>query len=271
MIRFVSPDLESVMISYLDQLGEFHAKLYSQYQTYGAQSKIVDFWLLLNAQQTLCGVISRLEDRLTVVAQQNCDLKELAYFLCAAGKSVLGELGLLTQLNAIIHGELYSSWMVRVSKDRKDACALLPHKSALGADGIQIQVRPADQLRQVYTINAAADTAFTQMPYDSWLTEISHKVRHQLAQIYILYQADKPISTMGIYFQNTHTALLGGLATLPEWEKCGYGSRILQDTVDAAIRKNLCCGLFTANDQLLPFYQKNGFEPVGRWGVLHFP
>ena len=84
MIRFVTPELEALFCEKSVQFGIFGAKIYSQYQTYGAQSGILDMWLLFD-DTYVTGCVSRFGGLLTAACTPRADVEELAVFLRAVG------------------------------------------------------------------------------------------------------------------------------------------------------------------------------------------
>ena len=80
MIRFVTPELEALFCEKSVQFGIFGAKIYSQYQTYGAQSGILDMWLWFD-DTYVTGCVSRFGGLLTAACTPRADVEELAVFL----------------------------------------------------------------------------------------------------------------------------------------------------------------------------------------------
>ena len=113
MIRFVTPELEALFCEKSVQFGIFGAKIYSQYQTYGAQSGILDMWLLFD-DTYVTGCVSRFGGLLTAACTPRADVEELAVFLRAVGgRAVEGMLPLIERVRAVTRGELCSSRVMR--------------------------------------------------------------------------------------------------------------------------------------------------------------
>ena len=115
MIRFVTPELEALFCEKSVQFGIFGAKIYSQYQTYGAQSGILDMWLLFD-DTYVTGCVSRFGGLLTAACTPRADVEELAVFLRAVGgRAVEGMLPLIERVRAVTRGELCSSRVMRAA------------------------------------------------------------------------------------------------------------------------------------------------------------
>ena len=242
MIRFVTPELEALFCEKSVQFGIFGAKIYSQYQTYGAQSGILDMWLLFD-DTYVTGCVSRFGGLLTAACTPRADVEELAVFLRAVGgRAVEGMLPLIERVR--------------------------PAPAPCGADGAPC---PADRLVPVYALLCAADPLFAARADEAgWLTELSHKTRHGLAEIYILKVKNSPISTSGIYFKGTDSAILAGVATVPAMRGRDYGRRLVEHTTAAALAQGLTPYLLTADDRLGAFYTACGFMDAGQWARLEW-
>ena len=143
-----------------------------------------------------------------------------------------------------------------------------PAPAPCGADGAPC---PADRLVPVYALLCAADPLFAARADEAgWLTELSHKTRHGLAEIYILKVKNSPISTSGIYFKGTDSAILAGVATVPAMRGRGYGRRLVEHTTAAALAQGLTPYLLTADDRLGAFYTACGFMDAGQWARLEW-
>ncbi|MEY8359119.1 GNAT family N-acetyltransferase [Anaerotruncus colihominis] len=263
MIRFVTPELEALFCEKSVQFGIFGTKIYSQYQTYGSQSGILDLWLSFD-DTYVTGCVSRFGGLLTAACTPRADVEELAVFLRAVGgRAVEGMLPLIERVRAVTRGELCSSRVMRA-----DSCGCLHAPAPCGADGAPC---PADRLAPVYALLCAADPIFAAKADEAaWLTELSHKTRHDLAEIYILKVENTLISTSGIYFKDADSAILAGVATAPAMRGRGYGRRLVEYTAAAALAQGLTPYLLTADDRLGAFYTACGFMDVGRWARLEW-
>ena len=102
MICFVTPELEALFCEKSVQFGIFGAKIYSQYQTYGAQSGILDLWLLFD-DTYVTGCVSRFGGLLTAACTPRADVEELAVFLRAVGgRAVEGMLPLIERVRFVL-------------------------------------------------------------------------------------------------------------------------------------------------------------------------
>lgn len=263
MIRFVMPDLEALFVEKAPTFGIFGVKLYSQYRTYGAQSTVAEFWLIVENEQS-CGAVSRLDGRFTVAATALTDAQtdELGEFLCAVGGvSVEGALSVIKRLSAFSVSPPISSWVLRGAE------GLLSAPPPIG-----VTIERAASLRAVYDLLCESDATFRAgAPYDAWLCELSHKTRHGLAEVFTLSVDNLVVSTQSILFRDETTAILAAVATHPAARRRGYAGVLLDFVARSAQASGLALCLLAGSDALLPFYAKNGFVPIERWGILFPP
>lgn len=266
MIRFVSPELVPLFEESVGRFGIFGTKIYSQYQTYGVTDGILDLWLLLAGDRAV-GAVSRLDGTMTLAASGAADADELAAFIGSAGcRFFEGERALCERVNAVIRGELCSSRILRWGGLPASAEAR-PTAAALCADGIPPDaVTPADNLGEVYALLCVAEPEFAaHTGYAAWLTEVSHKQRHGLADIYILKVDRNIVSTISIYFKGASHAILAGLATDPACRGRGYARRMMAYATASALAQGLEPWLLVSGDGVSAFHRACGYVDAGFW------
>ncbi|RLL09689.1 N-acetyltransferase [Anaerotruncus massiliensis (ex Liu et al. 2021)] len=186
-------------------------------------------------------------------------------------RSYEGERALCERVNAVIRGGLRSSRILRWGGRSAPADAR-PAAAAPCANGVPPGIAaPAEDLGAVYALLCAADPAFTaQADYAAWLTEVSHKRRHGLADIYILKVDNRIVSTIGIYFKDASRAILAGLATNPACRGRGYARRMMAHATNAALAQGLEPWLLTAEDGIAAFHRACGYRDAGFWSKGNF-
>ncbi|MFR9189748.1 MAG: GNAT family N-acetyltransferase [Anaerotruncus massiliensis (ex Togo et al. 2019)] len=117
-----------------------------------------------------------------------------------------------------------------------DAALPRPGPARTAFPGLPRPPRPGSR----HALLCAADPAFAaRTDYAAWLTEVSHKRRHGLADIYILKVDERIVSTIGIYFKDASRAILAGLATDPACRGRGYARRMMAHATNAALAQGL--------------------------------
>lgn len=252
MIRFLSPEDDQVLRGLLLSQGIYGVKALSQYETYGPFTGIVDFWLLGKKNEPT-GVLFRQGSLFGVCGQG--DPEELSDFLGAmAPQEVEGPPELLDDLR--IEGVRRDGWLFSVSPFLKD---WKPRRE---------MVRP-QSLSHVYQLLCQGEPGFGErIPYEGWLTENSHKVRHGLADIWVAYHQGVPVCTNGVYYKSQEIGLVASGTTAPSWRGKGYFQDILGWTAYQSLKQGQAPWLVAATPQLRELYIRLKLEEKGGWGRL---
>ncbi|MBQ6706504.1 MAG: GNAT family N-acetyltransferase [Clostridia bacterium] len=101
---------------------------------------------------------------------------------------------------------------------------------------------PADDLcelspREVYPVLQAAfgDNA---PPFDGWYVDISHRLRHGLCHMAAIRFDDQPVSAAMTVAECEHTAVIGGVCTLPEYRRQGLAGRCVLGLSSKILKEN---------------------------------
>lgn len=258
MIGYITEEASEDFIDALDTLGIFSVKIYSQYMTYGAESRIVDFWEVLN-EGKLVGAVSKLEGLLTIAAAPQADAEELAAFIQAVGAvAVEADFELIQSLSSKLDKPCESSWVMG-----------FPQRFQHPVENSSEEIVQTSNFREVYHLLSKTDPhSFSTVAYDGWLCEMSHKYRHGLAEVFVLIKDKQICATASLLFESRERVIIAAIATEPSQRGCGYASRLTSYLVQRALEKGKTPYLFTREDTLERFYRRCGFVPAGRWGRI---
>lgn len=259
MIRFVDHTLEPQFLDFAGKLGIFGVKIACQYCAYGNVSPSAQFWLSQDESGISNGIIAKIDGRITVAAGTAFDREEFASFLAALGGGILE--GDERLIGTFAGGNTAPAAAGAVLKRLPLAGTGTARNAAAG------RVQIPRKLEDVYMLLAQVNPAF-DVPFDAWLTDVSHKTRHGLANIAVIYDGDKPASTAGFYFIHQASAILAGVATNPQSRGLGYASSLIAHLAALADGQGLTVYTQTASEAMLPFYQKFGFEIDTGWAHI---
>lgn len=260
MIRLAAPEELSIKLA-PGRLGVFAVKQFCQAQVYGQTPGVFSLWIQRPARdRPVCAAVSKFSGVLTVSAVPGIlqrELEELAAFLLQIGGDRLeGEQSLL-QLLGIAGDALLPFSCGQVMRLRGAQGNLAP------ADA---RIHTAQTLAPVYHLLCAADEHFAgQSHYETWLADFSHRCRHQSAQCLILIENQEIVSTLSISFLWGKNALVGGVATHPQYRGRGYAGALLTHLHELARKRGLSLWLLAADETLAVFYRRFGWEGVSRW------
>lgn len=103
-------------------------------------------------------------------------------------------------------------------------------------------------------------------PFNSWYPDVSHRLRHGNSHISVIQDDKKVISTAMTVAETDNAAVLGQVATHPDFRRRGMAETCVKSTVFQCKGKKLY--ILPVDDIALKLYKKLGFEIVGGWAEL---
>lgn len=261
MIKIVEPHTKQDFITGAQIEPLVGAKLLSFLDAYGLENwNIASFWVVYNEENKVMGSILRAEGSLSLSLDANVNLAELLDFFKMIGGFfevfLMGELPFLRSISSHLGGFLYHSTAFTYTNAINDVSLPTLHNTNPNLTDV------------FHCIKTASPHFGSRVHYETWLSDTSYKVRHHLAYVIAIQEADAILSTGGLYAIGTHHAVLSSLATHPEHRKKGYATHIVKALVQKSLECNKTPTLFCGSDALVPFYENLGFTPCGIWGNL---
>ncbi|MDD2956311.1 MAG: GNAT family N-acetyltransferase [Oscillospiraceae bacterium] len=245
MIRAVTGE-DPGFLAYLQREDVFAAYIDTRYRTFGQDLRRVAFWK--QEEQAVTGAASLNDGELILCG--DFDPEELCAFVGMSGcRSVTGPYRLLSPLSEHFDRGLTARTILKFSPER-----------ALPPGGELFQPR----LEEVFSVLSRVFEELRDMPFDMWYTTVSHKVRHGLALVAGEEVDGVLAATAGIYNQNSGIAVLGAVATLPEYRGRGCAGRLVSSLALRAMEEGRAPYIVSKNDHARRLYEKLGFAPVGQ-------
>lgn len=122
-------------------------------------------------------------------------------------------------------------------------------------------------LRDLYRL--LSDVFDDMTPFDGWYVDVSHRVRHGCCHIAIASEDTRMVSAAMTVAETETAALIGGVATLPDYRRRGAASRCIRDLIAALPQKELF--IAPSDDDAARLYKTFGFVPWGTWAELSLP
>lgn len=258
MIRFLEGELLPQWEAACRLEPVFGGKLETLLAVYGVGSLHCGFWVVLDGDGLPVGGVAREGDTFTLALSPLADAEELAQFLAAIGGSrAEGREPFLTALAKGLGGAGHRSPLLAYRGSS-------PPFAPLAVE--------ADHLTAVYRLLCAADPSFVgSAPYEPWLCGFFARVRAGRASAFLCGEGGKPVSTASVYHLGAGYGMLGSVATLPEYRGKGYASQAVLAAVAWVLRRGAVPVLLPAGEELLPFYTRLGFAPLGEAGQFFLP
>ena len=223
----------------------FAARITALALTYGTQQNFALFWVQ-SIENKPVAAISRVDGNMTLCCTENTDFEELAAFVNAVGySSVTANLQTLELLN-FKHSD--SSYIVEYKGE--NCCS---------EDGILWDCNKKD----VY--NLLLDCGFEMGDYGAFLADYCSRLNKGTARL-AAFEENGLLACASALFIGKKCVLLGAVATKESARGRGLASKLV--TALAEKEKDKKVFLFCRNDGLLGFYEKMGFECVGRWADI---
>jgi GNAT superfamily N-acetyltransferase len=223
-------------------------KLLSYFQAYGTQYEFCRFFRL--TEETHTGFMLLFNATLLICAEQPVALEETATFV---------------QMHLPFRIECPASFLPALSalpnyqKLRRTMFALTPQPVSSTFQPDAISTHP--NLTAVYHI---LHEGFPNLlSYPIWLTDTSHRCRHQVSQV-LTYRDS---TTLTVLFDIDNCVLIGQVATCPEARGSGYARDFLRWLANQMEQQGKYAVLY-ALDIRVSFYREIGFQEVETEWVL---
>lgn len=104
-------------------------------------------------------------------------------------------------------------------------------------------------------------------PFDSWYADVHHRLRRGLFAGAAVREGEIPVSCAVTTAACDKAALIGGVATLPEYRGKGYASRCVTALAARLQSEGRRVWISPKNEEAAALYLRLGFTPCGEWGV----
>lgn len=229
-------------ISSLPCAGSFVGiKILANYLSYGNKFAFCNFWVQFE-NNIPTALICKFEETILISAEQNADANELKQFCYTIGfNTIHADLELLKKmdLSDIIE---YQLLFLKGSGTVLNSSFIMP------------------SLQKVYDIiYSECNKNIYKNQWEGWYADLSHRIRHGTAAALCNENAACIASHI-----TADSAIISGIAVLPEKRKMHYGSKIINDMLSLLKGRNI----FVAADiTVSPFYEKHNFVPIGTVGI----
>lgn len=219
---------------------------------YGTDYPFALFYLQVNGDM-ITAALSIIDAAMTLCCAENADFEELSQFIKAVGfDSLLCDATLCSRLG--LEPEK-TGFIVEYGEINKE----LDNHGVFFADGVE--------LSDVYDILHRSD--FDGLGNRSrWLSDVSFRVNRRAATAAAAQEDGKLAACAMVLFETQSAALIGAVATLPEYRGKGYAGALVtslaREKKAASKRVELLC----AKNDIVYFYQKLGFEITGEWALV---
>ena len=100
-------------------------------------------------------------------------------------------------------------------------------------------------------------------PLDYWYPDVSHRIRHGNCHICVIQEGDMVVSSAMTVAETTTAAILGQIATHPDFRRMGLAQTCIKSVISVCKDKSLY--ILPINQYAQSMYEKMGFIPCDNW------
>ena len=243
-------------ITGLSDCDPFACRIISLYNSYNPELAFVDYWMTADDVSCKCtGAIARNGSNFILFLTDNSDLDEISSFMRVAGAS-----------GAICNGK----YSLKVFGGKCVTGSVLVRKEPFENLNDNLKIA-TPEIKDAYNlIVKCADENFTPPPFENFYVDINHKLRHNTMRMYGIFENESPVAVAMTVAESDNGAVLGAVASSPEYRSHGYGSSIVKYITNRLVAENKAVYLHRAKNANVSFYNNLGFKETGIWKEYFF-
>lgn len=103
---------------------------------------------------------------------------------------------------------------------------------------------------------------------DEQAQRIVKSIQDQAGRYYYIKEAGKLVSMVATAAENSKSAMLVGVCTIPEYRNKGYTTAIMSNMLQDLLKEKESVCLFYDNPKAGSIYKRSGFVDIGMWTML---
>lgn len=242
-------DIDYDIKKYIDLLSvknPFGCRIKALYNTYDYSLAFVDFWIQI-INDVPVSLIGRLETSFILMLTDKSDLDEISAFIRVSGaENVIcnGKYKLDCNMKRI-EGPIY--YCDSLMENERSFIVFNPH------------------VKDVYNlISKYRSENFNVPSYESFALDVAHKLSKNTVRIYGIGDSQL-ISCIMTLAETNDSAVLGALATDPDFKRRGHGAYLIKYINNVLVKEGKTVFLHRAPNENAEFYNKLGFSEYGAW------
>ncbi len=227
----------------------FGTRIKAYFNCYSTDYDFVKFWVQTNEDGDVTAAISRVDGDMTVTAE-NADYEELLQFIKIVGYSTI-------QCNR------------RVAKEFTDDETLWGYvvRFENKTENRPVSLKNNYELKEIYNIIKAANLTGVG-EYLPWLSDTTFRINRNTAQPLVAEIDGKATGCAMVLFRTDKAALLGAVATSPEFRGRGIAGALVTRLANKELAEGKRTELLCKNDSIVDFYKSIGFTVKDEWSLI---
>ena len=227
----------------------FGTRIKAYFNCYSTDYDFVKFWVQTNDEGMVTAAISRVDGDMTVCAE-NADYEELLQFVKIVGFNTI-------QCNRKVAKKFTDDetlWGYVVRFENK-------------TDLKKINLRKDYELKEIYNIIKAANLTGVG-EYLPWLSDTTFRINRNTAEPLVAEVDGKAAGCAMVLFRTDKAALLGAVATSPEFRGRGIAGALVMKLANGELECGRRTELLCKNDTIVDFYKSIGFTVRDEWSLI---
>jgi len=250
MISRLHVEKADTLIPRLFAYPEISVRLGALFSAYGTETSFFNIWI----QGDYSAVLARLDSTFFMLELSNADFEEAAFFLefNSNFKRLVGSANTVEKLSK------FFSYPFSITNSN-----LL--KNSTATHTLLYEPVKEPELSAVFEVLTGNNPiASVHIP---WYTDISHRIRHDCARAYLIYEDTLPTCACLISAESNRAGLISGVVTKPEYRGRGFASAIVTCAC-LDLLKDGKTPVLECSDNILGFYKRLGFEKIDQISKL---
>lgn len=227
----------------------FGTRIKAYFNCYSTDYDFVKFWVQTNDNGDVTAAISRVDGDMTVTAE-NADYEELLQFIKIVGFSTI-------QCNRKVAKEFTAEealWGYVVRFENK-------------TENRTVSLKKDYELKEIYNIIKAANLTGVG-DYLPWLSDTTFRINRKTAEPLLADVDGNASGCAMVLFRTDKAALLGAVATYPEYRGRGIAGALVTCLANNELAKGRRTELLCKNDSIVDFYKSIGFTVKDEWSLI---
>lgn len=227
----------------------FGTRIKAYFNCYSTDYDFVKFWVQTNEDGAITAAISRIDGDMTLCAY-NADYEELLQFVRIVGFSTIQCRRDVAK--TFTDDETLWGYVVRYENitDERD-----------------VTFRKDYELREIYNIIKAANLTGVG-DYLPWLSDTTFRINRNTATPSLAEVDGNPAGCAMVLFRTDKAALLGAVATVPEFRGRGIAGALVTHLANGELAQGRRTELLCKNDSIVDFYKSIGFTVKDEWSLI---
>jgi predicted GNAT family acetyltransferase len=265
VIRKLNETTHNELIDFLSKEPALNLFILGNLENNGYDAEICEFWGDFDADGNFRGVLNRYRDFFVVYGLEGYGANGFARLIEAweTVTDISGGRSVLEQLQS----HLTADWSSKEAYFAEVTADTLKGSEHSGLSKRVKRAKAEDAMRIAKILSQIDE--FSERDLNTLAERLEQEICEGMTRSYYLEEQGEMVSQVQTAAENSKSAMLVGVCTLPKYRKQGYTTAILSRMLtDLLVEKESVC-LFYDNPEAGTIYKRAGFVDLGMWIMMH--